>query len=290
MKRLMLRIVLLGGFIGGMFLISNQVVLNFNKVQDKISNCSKSVHYLLGYLRFVESLTVKNAEDILKKQEQQGRIINNLLNIVKHQQEQLSEIKEDYFDFTLINSNAYIVNKTKGSLGSGVFIKWNDKVYILTARHLIEEETDDLELWLSKDKKYKLNIVKVSQNYDLMLLKCDKYTPTRIAELSNDEPYVGSRIYMVGNPGGLNTIVTTGIVSKRKDNIYLCSIHSFFGNSGGAVYYKNKVIGITSFCIPLSKVGVDVLNGITVVTEHFTGIVDIFAIKSFLKKLDKKNE
>lgn len=135
------------------------------------------------------------------------------------------------------------------SQGSGFFIEKNT---IITNYHCIEG-ADNIEFKLSgKDEIYRgAKVVKASCDYDLAIIKTkDSFPFLRIDSLSNEE--IGTKIYTIGNPRGLEGTISDGILSGRRlnnDIEYLqitAPISS--GNSGGPVLNeKGLVIGVSTF-------------------------------------------
>ncbi len=115
------------------------------------------------------------------------------------------------------------------------------------------------------DYRIETTVVAVSAQYDLALLKVEdsdvlKDSNAIAATFSDDEEvYAGQAVYMVGNPLGDGTTVTSGVVSQDSIDGWLninSSVYSMFrqiktdatvngGNSGGALYNSSgEIIGI----------------------------------------------
>jgi S1-C subfamily serine protease len=154
--------------------------------------------------------------------------------------------------------NVMVINNGKG-LGSGVTLKYKNEYYILTAGHMCEDAINDkLELWENGMKICDLKVIKHSFNFDteyasqvedLLLLQPTDETivPRFYVELADSEPITSTEIYIVGNPMGIEDMVSDGRVSIYKNNIMYYKDHTYYGNSGGGVYDKEgKMIGIVS--------------------------------------------
>lgn len=109
-----------------------------------------------------------------------------------------------------------------------------------------------------KDEIYRgAKVVKASCDYDLAIIKTkDSFPFLRIDSLSNEE--IGTKIYTIGNPRGLEGTISDGILSGRRlnnDIEYLqitAPISS--GNSGGPVLNeKGLVIGVSTFTFKNSQ-------------------------------------
>jgi len=142
--------------------------------------------------------------------------------------------------------------------GSGVVI--NSDGYILTNNHVVDEaEENSVEVVLNDTRRMKAKIIGRDPTTDLAVIKVDaKDLPT--AALGNsDSLEVGDWVMAIGNPLGLQSTVTAGIISAVGRDINIISdnyrIENFIqtdaainpGNSGGPlVNLEGEVIGINS--------------------------------------------
>ena len=177
--------------------------------------------------------------------------------------------------------------------GSGIIISADG--YIVTNNHVIDTSSSNssysyydisdatsvkIKLYGS-DELYDAKIVGKDSQTDLAVLKIDK-TGLIAAEFANsDEAAVGEFAMAVGSPLGLDTTVTTGIVSAVNRKVeadgttYVCiqtdaAINS--GNSGGALVNSDgKVIGINT--LKLSGSGVEGI-GFAIPINSTTNIID----------------
>jgi len=141
------------------------------------------------------------------------------------------------------------------SLGSGLIV--DEKGFILTNKHVIEEATK-IQVKLPGDPTiYTAKVVGSDQDTDLAVIKIEanKHLPT--ARLGNsDGVQVGDWVLAFGSPFGLEATVTAGIVSaKDRANISNKQFQRFIqtdaainpGNSGGPlVNLAGEVIGINT--------------------------------------------
>ncbi len=165
--------------------------------------------------------------------------------------------------------------------GSGIII--SEDGYILTNNHVVDSSSSSssysyYSLSDAKSVKVKLNdgiygseaiydakIVGKDSQTDLAILKIEKTGLTAAEFANSDEAVVGEFAMAVGSPLGLDTTVTTGIISavnrevSSDGNKYVCiqtdaAINA--GNSGGALVNSDgKVIGINT--LKLSGSGVE---------------------------------
>lgn len=143
-------------------------------------------------------------------------------------------------------------------MGSGVIISQDG--YIVTNNHVIAGASK-IEVTLNNQKSYIAELVGTDPSTDIALLKInDKGLPfTKFVD--SDAINVGDWVLAVGNPFGLTSTVTAGIVSAKGRSINILGknsespIESFIqtdaainpGNSGGALTNANgDLIGINT--------------------------------------------
>lgn len=143
-------------------------------------------------------------------------------------------------------------------LGSGVIISPDG--YIISNNHVVAGATK-LEVILSNQKSYTANLIGRDPTTDIALLKIEESGLPYLNFANSDNVEVGQWVLAVGNPLGLNSTVTAGIISAKGRSIDLLRrqsatpIESFLqtdaainpGNSGGALVNTNgDLIGINS--------------------------------------------
>ncbi len=140
--------------------------------------------------------------------------------------------------------------------GSGVII--NEKGYIITNNHVIDN-ADEVEVTLYNNETYKASVIGTDPTTDLALLQIKAADLRSLSLVNSDDVEVGEWVLAVGNPMGLNSTVTAGIVSAKARNINInkekFAVESFIqtdaainpGNSGGAlVNLEGNLIGINT--------------------------------------------
>jgi len=140
--------------------------------------------------------------------------------------------------------------------GSGVII--NDKGYIVTNNHVIAN-ADEVEVTLYNNQSYKATVIGTDPTTDLALLQINADNLKTMALVNSDDVEVGEWVLAVGNPLGLNSTVTAGIVSAKARSIRIntdkFAVESFIqtdaainpGNSGGAlVNLDGNLVGINT--------------------------------------------
>jgi len=145
-------------------------------------------------------------------------------------------------------------------MGSGVIISPDG--YIISNNHVVAG-ANKLEVVLSNKKSYIATLVGTDPNTDISLLKIEEKGLPFLNFANSDNIDVGQWVLAVGNPLGLNSTVTAGIISAKGRGIGILQgqgkasnpIESFIqtdaainpGNSGGALVNVNgDLIGINS--------------------------------------------
>ncbi len=141
-------------------------------------------------------------------------------------------------------ANFEIVNVTAEISGSGSHIKIGNKSYVLTCAHLSKEIED--HLWAFVDKEMlPLELIKIDRHYDLALYRI--HTSMKdfpYLEISDEYPKEGSEIVVIGNPANMEDVITDGIIAREEKDRYVFTNKIYFGNSGGALLYKEKLAGV----------------------------------------------
>ncbi len=140
--------------------------------------------------------------------------------------------------------------------GSGLLV--SDKGHILTNVHVIEN-AEQIEVSLSDNRSFSAEIIGIDPMTELAVIKIDDQNLPFGKLGDSDSCEIGEWVLAIGNPLGLNSSVTAGIISAkgREINIILDTygVENFIqtdaainpGNSGGPlVNMKGEVIGITT--------------------------------------------
>ena len=148
-------------------------------------------------------------------------------------------------------SSVVTISSSNNGLGSGVIFSKDG--YIVTNLHILS--SNNINVKLDNGKNYSANIIGIDKNADIAVLKIateDDLTPISFAD--SDALMVGDKVLAIGNPYGIGTSVTSGIISatgRDYGNPYLQLIQTDAainpGNSGGALINENgNLIGINS--------------------------------------------
>ena len=158
-------------------------------------------------------------------------------------------VRRGFFDFQL-----YEVPQ-----GSGSGFVWDRKGHIVSNYHVVHQ-ANTLTVTFPDGTRYDAKLVGVAPDYDLAVLKIDappdKLSPVAITP--SRELEVGQQVYAIGNPFGLDTTLSSGIVSalgrtitsmtERKINDVIQTDTAINpGNSGGPLLNgAGKLIGVNT--------------------------------------------
>ena len=178
----------------------------------------------------------------------------------------ISEAVEKVYDSVVV-VECYYKNKLY-STGTGFVYKTSDdKAYILTNHHVIENG-DDVKVVFTNNEKETVTVVGSDAYSDVAVLSIDKEKIISVAELGSSENLkVGDTAFAVGAPLDSSTYawtVTRGIISG-KDRVVETSSNVMkvlqtdtainSGNSGGPLCNSNgEVIGITNMKLASSSI------------------------------------
>jgi serine protease Do len=142
--------------------------------------------------------------------------------------------------------------------GSGVIMTADG--YIATNNHVVEGAKDGgIEVLISERNRFRAKLIGHDPSTDLAVIKIEARDLPAAALGNSDNVQVGEWVLAIGNPLGLTSTVTAGIISAIGRNISIIrdtyGIENFIqtdaainpGNSGGAlVNMKGEVVGINT--------------------------------------------
>lgn len=184
---------------------------------------------------------------------------------------------EDLFKDFLQNNRALPRHVT--SLGSGFII--DPAGYVITNNHVIAD-ADQITVTLNDGTSLPAKLVGRDEKTDLALLKVKPTKPLPATKLGDsDHARVGDWVIAIGNPFGLGSTVTAGIVSARNRDINAGPYDDFIqtdapinrGNSGGPLFdMDGDVVGVNSAIF--SPTGGSVGIGFSIPSNLVKDIVD----------------
>lgn len=163
-----------------------------------------------------------------------------------------STISEDTLIQNVSKTNVKPIFKIDGNRTcSSVFLVYKNKVRHVTNAHCCDVGPMYFEGVGTEQ-------VKKSPNVDLCELKHSKM-PTDGVKLSQENPQIGSKVYIVGFPmyhdfsisfGRITSNKTTNIIPMMELPIIMTNAFTYYGNSGGAALNeKGELVGITAITV-----------------------------------------
>ncbi len=176
------------------------------------------------------------------------------------------------------------VTRRGGSLGSGFIISPDG--YVVTNNHVISPARDNatvesITVTLPNRREYQARLVGRDTASDLALLKIDATNLPFVRFGDSTRTRVGDWVVAIGNPFGIGSTVTAGIVSALHRNIGSGAYDRYIqtdasinqGNSGGPMFDINgNVIGINTALI--SPTGGNVGIGFAIPAEQAAPVIE----------------
>jgi len=153
----------------------------------------------------------------------------------------------------------YAFNPQEVPQGSGTGFVWNEEGYIVTNYHVVQQ-ADRVTVTLQDGTSYAASAVGVDPDKDLAVLKIDVPDSELVAIVPGDSSLleVGRKVIAIGNPFGLDTTMTVGVVSalgREIDSVSRRKIRDVIqtdaainpGNSGGPLLNSlGQLIGVNT--------------------------------------------
>jgi serine protease Do len=160
---------------------------------------------------------------------------------------------EDFFREFFDRDRMPEMPRRQASLGSGFVV--DAAGFVVTNNHVIAE-ADEIQVVFSDDRTYQAELIGRDSKTDLALLKIEGDAPfPAVTFADSDSVRVGDWVIAIGNPFGLGSTVTAGIISARSRDIRAGPYDDFLqvdapinrGNSGGPSFnLDGEVIGINT--------------------------------------------
>ena len=178
--------------------------------------------------------------------------------LVKNQGGQMAPFMDDpmfkHFFGDQFNKQLQIPRERReASLGSGVIVSVDG--YIITNAHVVEK-ADEIKVLLSDKREYTGKVVGSDPKSDIAVIKISGKNLPVITWGDSEAIEVGEYALAIGNPFGLNSTITLGIISAvGRANMGIEQYENFIqtdaainpGNSGGAlVNTRGELIGINT--------------------------------------------
>lgn len=218
----------------------------------------------------------------------ESKVINENINKTILTEKGIEDAISNVYD-AVVTVNSYY-GDTKIGTGSGFIYKSDDKGYILTNNHVIED-ANSYTVILSTGEVVEASLLGRDAYSDLAVLSIDKSKVTKVATLGDSDLIsVGNTVFTVGSPMGeeYSGSVTRGIISGKDRTIEVDDVVTKViqtdasinpGNSGGPlVNLAGEVIGITSMKLASSEI------------EGMGFAIPINDVKIYVQSLEKGEE
>lgn len=162
------------------------------------------------------------------------------------------------------------------SVGSGFII---DSSGLVVTNHHVVDGAEKIEVQLTDDRVYEVELVGSDERTDLALLRIKKGKNLPFVSFGESSSLkVGDHVIAIGNPFGLDHTVTSGIVSAKERVIGAGPYDDFIqtdasinpGNSGGPLFnLHGEVVGINTAIAPRGQ-GI----GFAIPSDLAKGLID----------------
>jgi serine protease Do len=170
-------------------------------------------------------------------------------------------------------------DRRENSLGSGVIVSADG--YIVTNAHVVEK-ADEIKVLLSDKREFTGKVVGSDPKSDIAVIKIKGKDLPTLSWGDSEKLEVGEYVLAIGNPFGLNSTITLGIVSAvGRANMGIEQYENFIqtdaainpGNSGGAlVNTRGELIGINTAIF--SRTGGSMGIGFAIPSNMAKGVMD----------------
>ena len=169
--------------------------------------------------------------------------------------------------------------RRENSLGSGVIVSADG--YIVTNAHVVDK-ADEIKVHLSDKREFTGKVVGSDPKSDIAVIKIKGKDLPILGWGDSETLEVGEYVLAIGNPFGLNSTITLGIVSAvGRANMGIEQYENFIqtdaainpGNSGGAlVNTRGELIGINTAIF--SRTGGSMGIGFAIPSNMAKGVMD----------------
>ena len=169
--------------------------------------------------------------------------------------------------------------RRESSLGSGVIVSADG--YIVTNAHVVDK-ADEIKVLLSDKREFTGKVVGSDPKSDIAVIKISGKDLPILNWGDSEKLEIGEYVLAIGNPFGLNSTITLGIVSAvGRANMGIEQYENFIqtdaainpGNSGGAlVNTRGELIGINTAIF--SRTGGNMGIGFAIPSNMAKGVMD----------------
>ncbi len=203
--------------------------------------------------------------------------------VIRIETEQTVEMNHPFFNDPMFRRFFQVPEgqqkQKRAGLGSGFIISSDG--FAVTNHHVVQK-VDKITVKLTNGKEYTAKLVGSDPNSDIALIKIDGAKGLKTAHLGDsDKIEVGDLSLAIGNPFGLQSTLTTGIISSKGQDVNSADGVSRIqtdasinpGNSGGPLLnVRGEVIGINQMIY--SQSGGSVGIGFAIPINHAKHVIE----------------
>lgn len=203
--------------------------------------------------------------------------------VIRIETEQTVEVNNPFFNDPMFRRFFQVPEgqqkQKRAGLGSGFVISPDG--FAVTNHHVVQR-VDKITVKLTNGKEYQAKLIGSDPNSDIALIKIEGAKNLKTAHLGDsDKIEVGDFALAIGNPFGLQSTLTTGIISSKGQDVNSADGVSRIqtdasinpGNSGGPLLnVRGEVIGINQMIY--SQSGGSVGIGFAIPINHAKHIID----------------
>lgn len=203
--------------------------------------------------------------------------------VIRIETEQTVEVNHPFFNDPMFRRFFQVPEgqqkQKRAGLGSGFVISSDG--FAVTNHHVVQK-VDKITVKLTNGKEYSAKLIGSDPNSDIALIKIDGAKNLKTAHLGDsDKIEVGDFALAIGNPFGLQSTLTTGIVSSKGQDVNSADGVSRIqtdasinpGNSGGPLLnVRGEVIGINQMIY--SQSGGSVGIGFAIPINHAKHVIE----------------
>ena len=203
--------------------------------------------------------------------------------VIRIETEQTVEVNHPFFNDPMFRRFFQVPEgqqkQKRAGLGSGFVISSDG--FAVTNHHVVQK-VDKITVKLTNGKEYSAKLIGSDPNSDIALIKIDGAKNLKTAHLGDsDKIEVGDFALAIGNPFGLQSTLTTGIISSKGQDVNSADGVSRIqtdasinpGNSGGPLLnVRGEVIGINQMIY--SQSGGSVGIGFAIPINHAKHVIE----------------
>ncbi|MBQ0162086.1 MAG: serine protease [Treponema sp.] len=233
----------------------DEIAASVTRVKEYLSSSLEEKDYLelyYGFKSLENSGFLKDAEEVISKNELEKLFFNQIPGAgikksstkIENMNTCISGTVTVWVDLGIkVQSGMGFANRV---IGSGFFI--DERGYIITNHHVIADIVDPkyegygkvyIKLYGDEDTRIPAKVIGWDSIHDLALLKTEIKPPYVFSLGSSSDLRAGDKIYAIGSPLGLESTLTSGVVSSTNRKLFTtgsvfqidAAVNS--GNSGG---------------------------------------------------------